>query len=490
MIASSGIIMLALIFRREQEGTARWDGYIEQLARGMENVAVHKEDYAYYPDGGFGEAFSRPRSGWLKTDEPADEHEGGEGSVVAYHGYQMRALSMWAALTGDKQALEFAGKLARFVMKPKFWGNPSDPALCSGRERGHVDSHFHARAMALRGLLEYGLAANDREACDFVRSSYEYMRAFGIPALGFIPSHMGKGTSPMSRYMEGCFLGDAIAMGVKLSEAGYGDFWEDVDRTTRNHLAEAQLIDKEMLKRIVTHSPERKPDSDYNLGPNDSIQKVKPEKGMEYAADDVIDRAQGIFGSYLNVASLDWVRVMQCCTANAVRGLYSAWEAITRFEDDHAKVNLFLNRAAPWLDIDSYLPYEGKVIIKNKAAKLISVRIPPWVQPSQLECFVNDDPRSPLGWAGSYAMFDDMKPGDILELRFPVPEYTVTSTAHTGMPQETAYTIKMRGNTAVDISPREGDPRKYQFYQRDHMKAKKAPMRKVTRCVSPVVPES
>ena len=29
------------------------------------------------------------------------------------------------------------------------------------------------------------------------------------------------------------------------------------------------------------------------------------------------------------------------------------------------RYNLLLNRASPWMDIDSYIPYEGKVVLKN-----------------------------------------------------------------------------------------------------------------------------
>jgi len=174
-IVGSATLMLALLARRTLECTDQYDATLSRLSRGIERVAIEKDDYAYYPDGGFGSAFSYPRSGWRKTDEPSTDHEGGEGSVIAYHGGQIRALCRWAACSGDEQALAFAGKLARFVMKPCFWSGFVDVPSGNGREHGHVDTHFHARAIALRGLLEYGIVANDASACDFVRCSYEYM---------------------------------------------------------------------------------------------------------------------------------------------------------------------------------------------------------------------------------------------------------------------------------------------------------------------------
>jgi hypothetical protein len=178
---------------------------------------------------------------------------------------------------------------------------------------------------------------------------------------------------------------------------------------------------------------------------------------------------------------------MQCCTGNATSGIYYAWEAITRCERDHAQVNLFLNRAAPWLDIDSHLPYEGRVVIRNKTARRASVRIPPWVSRSRLECLLNGAAIRP-GWVARYAVFDDLKPGDVMELKFPVTEKTVIRTAHSGKPGKTVYTIRTRANTVLDISPRDESPLSYPFYLRDHVKGDKAPMKTVKRFVGSIIP--
>lgn len=70
---------------------------------------------------------------------------------------------------------------------------------------------------------------------------------------------------------------------------------------------------------------------------------------------------------------------MQCCTGNGTQGLYYAWEGIVRERGETAQVNRLLNRAAKLLDVDSFLPYAGKVVLRNKAARRIAVRIPGWV---------------------------------------------------------------------------------------------------------------
>ncbi|MFH0965838.1 MAG: hypothetical protein V2A58_17715 [Planctomycetota bacterium] len=478
---TSGMAMSALVLRDEM-GLASYGDRLEALARGLEKVSIQKDDYAYFPEGGkSGHPFSRPRSGWQNTDEPGDEHEYGERSVVSSFGHPIRGLSMWAARTGDERALDLAGRFARFVMKRKFWGHPADPPMLAGAERGHVDSHFHARASALRGLLEYGIVAGDRHACDFVRSSYEQMRHYGIHEMGFFPTWPNTGQT----LMEGCFLGDLVALAVKMSDAGIGDYWEDADRVIRNHLVEAQYLRRDFLERVVADTPETAPPTDQDMQQFTDAEKVYPG---QRCYDDVLGRCLGIFASYLT-PTFSAGRVMQCCTANAARGLYYAWEAITRRSDDEAQVNLLLNRSAPWLDVESCLPYEGKVLIRNKTARRIAVRIPTWVKRRELSCLVNGVARR-VSIAGHYGLFDDLKPCDLLELNFPVAEETFTATANAQTDEETVYTITMRGNTVVDISPRDERSLIYPLYLRDHLRGRQAPMKMTKRFVLERTPPS
>ena len=128
------------------------------------------------------------------------------------------------------------------------------------------------------------------------------------------------------------------------------------------------------------------------------------------------------------------------------------------------------------------------MVITNKTARRISVRIPPWVDRSRLESRVNGEGRRP-GWVAGYAVFDGLMPGNEIELSFPLATQTLSRTAYSGNPDETVYTIRTRANTVLDISPRDESPRSYPFYQRDHLKRDRAPMKAVTRFVAPIIPE-
>jgi len=487
VVGASGRMTRALMAWRVLAGDSRFDDRISDLVHGMARVAVRRDDYAYYPEkGGWGEACTYPRSGWLNTDEAEGETEGGEGSIVAYHGHQIYGAMQWYTASGDEVALDLAARLSRYVMKPKFWGGAPgpadasarighigsrlpDPPYTAGAEIGHWFSHFHARAIALRGLLEFGRIAGDDQVLEFVRRAYEFTLTQGIARLGWINCW------PASRHMdnkcEGCALGDLVAMGIRLSDAGLGDYWDDVDACVRNQLAEQQVTDAARLQAIAAAGTQ--PSWEEQLNP--------PSGKLNY--DDTIARTLGVFFGAARPNAVPDPWVMHCCTGNATQGLYYAWEGAVRESSDTAEVNLFLNRASRLLDVDSHLPYEGKVSIRNKGARRIRVRIPAWVDRRELRAAVDGKPAE-LDWIGNGLVFCRLGGREAIQIAFPVRETRATYTVAANTPGEHAFTCTFRASTCVDIAPRDQSPTSYPLYQRDTMRRDRAPMRSLERFVA------
>jgi hypothetical protein len=152
--------------------------------------------------------------------------------------------------------------------------------------------------------------------------------------------------------------------------------------------------------------------------------------------------------------------------------------------------------------VESYLPYEGKVVIRIKAAERVAVRIPGWADRTAVRGRVNGGEASPF-WVGNYVVFDRLSENDVISIEFPVVEETVEYTVPDGVhvPEadyerpsrtRTRYTCHFKGNTLVDVSPRGGrellvspDQQPYPIYQRDRYRGNRAPMKKVTRYVAP-----
>jgi hypothetical protein len=212
-IATARMMRTILVYR-QLTGDKAFDKLAAEMSAALCRIAVVKDDYAYYPEkGGWCEPTAYPQSGYLNFDEAQCDQEGAEGSILCYQGSQIYAVSHWYKLTGDERALELARRLTRYCMKPKFWGGRPDPdpqsrvrsglfietgfiapplpdpAWSAGPEMGHWCSHFHARAIAVRGMLEYAMAANDARTLEFVRRFYEFSLTQGIAKIGYIDTH-------------------------------------------------------------------------------------------------------------------------------------------------------------------------------------------------------------------------------------------------------------------------------------------------------------
>jgi len=440
-------LLLAMLAWHEKDQDPTWKPYMQALAHGLCQIALRRGDYAYYPDSQIGEAFSYAKElGWLRTEEPAVERTGAEGSMFMYHCGPIRALARYHAATGDREALDTAAALVRYVMKPQFWGAESEkPWGATSAQRGQWVGHPHAHIATLRALLEYAWVTHDTSLMDFVRQSYEYARThYGLPRIGM--------------FGEGCTNADMTAISIMLSDAGLGDYWDDTDMYVRNHLVESMFTSPERIEQVIRYSPKPDPKS-----PQDST-------------DDDVRRSVGVVGSPAMTCMAPFS--IGCCTGNVTQAIYYAWESIVRSQSGSAQVNLLLNRASPWLDLDSYLPYEGKVLVKNKTSKRVAIRIPSWIDRAGLAVQVNDRAASPV-WVGNFVVADGLKPGDTIGLQFPVKEAKEEYTS-----EGRTYTLTFRGNTLVDVSPRD-DRGYYAIYQRDALKQAKAPTREATRYVPP-----
>ncbi|MSO22285.1 MAG: hypothetical protein EXQ58_03330 [Acidobacteria bacterium] len=139
--------------------------------------------------------------------------------------------------------------------------------------------------------------------------------------------------------------------------------------------------------------------------------------------------------------------IMHCCTANGARTLYYVWDSIVTGEGNRARVNLLLNRASEWVDVDSYLPFEGKVVLKIKKANSVEVRLPEWVKLNEVRVEV-DAKKAEHKLDGRYVSIDKLKSGQEVALRFSVAERTMYRAIG-----RRPYKLTIRGSDVVSIDP-------------------------------------
>jgi hypothetical protein len=226
-----------------------------------------------------------------------------------------------------------------------------------------------------------------------------------------------------------------ISIAAKLSATGVADYWDDIDRWTRNQFAEQQLTSADWVYRLASREPSTP------VGPFEVAEQA-PERSIGAFAGGASanDFALGVASSGIG----------HCCTGTCTRTIYYIWEHMVEHNKGELRVNLLMNRASQWADVYSYVPYQGRVDLKVKEpCREVLVRAPEWVESNspRMRCNVNGASRS-LHWEGRYVSAGAAKPGEVVSLTFPIEERTVKEK----IGPET-YTLVIKGNTVVSIDP-------------------------------------
>jgi parallel beta-helix repeat protein len=389
---------------------------VDRLSRAM----VHKDDYSYLPD---------------------DEGEMPTGWEGTYHGWTLQGVTQWYLATGSSTAREVAAELARYLKDhAQVFDSQGHFLACHAWQIGPC-VHFHHNGNALVAISEYAAATGDEEFARFARMGYEWARFLGSPLVGFFPEYVTQPDNPRV-VNEPCCTADMILLALNLTEAGAGDYWDDVDRYVRNQFAEVQITRSDWIDQMVATLPPS---------------PVEPDKTA-------LDNSTRLVGCFLGWATANDVcrcdiGIQNCCTGNGTRALYYVWEKMVEFKGRTLRIHLLLNRASPWADVDSYIPYEGRVDVRMKQTCNLEIRIPEWAKPEETSCHVDGMPRG-LRFQGRYAQVGHVEGGSLVTVTFPISERTVEATIG-----DVPYTLIIKGNDVVSIDP---PGEWYPFYQRAH----------------------
>lgn len=431
-----------------------WKKRIEKMIDSSAKLAIYKDDYAYYP-----RALLMPNS---KMDANLPMPVGMWAEECG--GRLIQGLSQYYNVSKYEPARQLAEKLVKYL---RYHGEYFDPETAAYRCEADLNmgsnfgGHFHAHTIGLLSILEYAMAVNDKELKDYVNKGYLWGRNHpeSSALLGYFPEWLG--TNYPST--ESCEISDMIALAVKLSLAGY-DYWDDVERWTRNHFAESQLTQYQWIYKLAESQP-------------------KKEVASNESSDHPAERNIGGFAGWSTPN--DWIyrhnyhdfAIMHCCTGNAARTLFYIWENIFGFDKGNLTINLLMNRASQYADIYSYIPYEGRIDIKIKEnLKNMSIRMPEWIQTNSKDvvCKIKND-QTLFTWSGKYINLCNLKKGQMLTITFPISE-TVVKQKLAG----TDYTFGVKGNTVISVEP----TGKYcPLYQRDQYRQSQTKWRKIQRFV-------
>jgi hypothetical protein len=427
-----------------------WKTTIEKMIDRLSALAINKQDYCYFAPGIF-----EPNA---KVSPNAPMPTGSLWGV-SWNTRLIQGLAQCYAVSGYEPARSLAQKLVMYtrfhggifdeqgqwLLDPEFSGPMPYPdveiseakAKKYGKYGSKVGGHGPGHLIGLLSVLDYAVASNDRELLEFSKSCFEWARSrsgeYGASTLVgwfpelFVPGYPAADDPPVQM----------VAVALKLTAVGVADYWDDIDRWVRNHVAEQQLTPSKLddIRDLAARSPQ------------------KPVAWNE-TADHVIERNTGAFSS--GVSGNDWALgltthgITQCCTGNGTRALYYIWEHMLQYSDGQLVIHLLLNRASRWADVYSYIPYEGRVDLKIKLdCRGIMVRTPQWLDPRSphLCCSVDGVGRA-VTRQGRYIEIGSVTKGTYVTLTFPIAERTVNEKIGPA-----TYTLVLKGTTVVSIDP-------------------------------------
>ena len=404
-------------------GDDRW------LERGKRSVdalarrAVDKGDYAY-----FMKIILAPGEVPPEGDIPPPNIHHGQAWAAS-------GLAAFYRMTGYEPALVLARKLARLFLVHRSFVGPNGEFRLSHADTT-VDSngmiHFHTNTLIRWAMLAAGIESGDRELIDVALKGYEFAKAHGHSLMGYFPEDLNTTPDTYGNTCEICEVADMVCLGLLLSKAGIRDCWDDVDGWVRNMFTEGQLIDTDWVPAFS--------------------QKMKQANTAQYSTtDDVAQRVRGTWGGWVGVNDFvgnDWCSIMSCCVGNAASALYRVWRDIVSYDASarRLRVNLLLNRAAPWATINSELPYRGRVSVAVKFSGELALRIPDWAEPDACICRRNGTPVA-ASIDGRY-LCCRVEANDEVVLELPLDRRTERATI-----AWKDYDLTVVGHEIVDIAP-------------------------------------
>jgi hypothetical protein len=431
----------------------RWKQMARRSVDTFIRLAVDKEDFAYYHKWQY--LPGEPRG---QGPVPKDFYRGWSDGII------MLSLLQHYHLTGYPPAEALAQKLMKAYLRFYTGYDGNGNLIGSWGENAYIAFPLWASLHP----LEWGLRTGDPARLEMAAQYYERYRGFVEPSTGYVPEVLHLVDPATLHTAESCFLAYVIANAALLSAAGAGDYWDDVDRWVRNQFAEAQLRRVDWVDRLVKDQPVR------GLPPYSTADNVG---GRNIGAFAGAMQFNDWFGGYVHPVAREsgGMAIQHCCTARSATAVYNVWKNIVHYEGGKLRVNLLLNRASKWADIDSHIPFVGQVDVKVKEPVNLSVRIPEWVKPQEVQAAV-DGARRELSFTGRYAQVGDLRMGQTARLTFPIGERDQPAVVH-----GRAYTLRIRGNTVVGIDP----PGHYlPVYQRAYYQEEATLWRKTERFVT------
>ncbi len=401
------------------------------LVRGMRSLAIERKVRTFW-SGDSAEKeqpiYEFPNDVYLKDGGFDLSRHTGRGEQAIRNAVSLHALVDRYVIAKDEVALDLAIGIANHLLGPSRYFN----------YKYEFFGHVHSAVWVAAGLIYLYRVTGNEKYLNAGENIYLYVRSLGS-SFGWIPEY-AQWHKPEDEHCETCCIKDMVLCCEELIKCGKTEYWDDMNRTARNQLTENQV---KYTGYVVV---------DNNL---------PDANGKTFH--DLDKRLIGGYtgGSEPNSISLTRFRsIAGCCVGTGPIALGILWENTVTEQNGILTVNLHTDKETDRYILTHEMPDAGKITLKVKGTCNAGFRIYPWMG-REWKLYHNGAEIKPL-WnaAESVAYAEDLKAGDVFELRFPI-ETVEKKEFFAGR----EYTEFWRGADLVDLLPRGEHIR---LYQRDN----------------------
>lgn len=306
--------------------------------------------------------------------------------------------------------------------------------------------HMHGNLRTMAGAADYALAAGDPVLYGRVDALYRYVKSTGA-SFGFLPEVIGRKGDIIA--CETCALMDFAGVGVTLANHGQPEYWGDMERLARNHYVESQVRDVSWL------------------GPGGAELDT-----AQFTTRDVGARVVGAWAGWSSPTHIlaaretlnaHWggpelrnkTRALQnCCGGSGVHGLFTLWKNASRFADGTLSVNMHIDKKLDAAEVRCDQPWRGRLRIALARPAAVRVRIPDFTRAAEMRVSVNGQATpGPVPAFGNFLELGAFKPGDRIEIAYPLPVRTEEIAVGNPGFREWRYLVTWKGDTVVRMEP-------------------------------------
>lgn len=395
------------------KGLAHWDG-----------------PRAYYPGGGVpvrdGDYL---RQGW------AAEH-------CKNYPFIVEPCLHYANLCGDGEALEFAVAMTEGFLAGS---QPGQEYMRISPHTGSFQEHVHLHSHAFWGVAHLGAQLGEARYLDWAQRAYEWVRDHGTD-YGWFPEFI-----PHSAHKaEICVVGDMLSTAAWLAQR-HPHYYDHLERGVANLLRACQFALTPAFVALFERVHADLPAATVK----EALAALRSLEGGFVAAPTPVDLVCKDDTLGQTGRSLNGIDMMGCCPPEGMRGLWEAWRWTVEERPECTRINLACSVRQAAATVTAFAPSAGRLQVEARRPGRYELRPPAWASREQVSLEV-DGAAVAVQWSGpalAYVAREDVRPGQVLTLRWQPLAFTQDLVMRLVPRQHPRYTVQWLGNRVQSISP-------------------------------------